>query len=101
MKYGTHPTHKTNGASAITVLHLWDTLTSNWNHDTPLRNYFWERRQALVEIDVISVMALGLNLEELIMMYEIQFPSHKQNENDTWYDAKGKIVFTCSKDLQV
>ncbi|NBK97836.1 MAG: hypothetical protein EOM50_07420, partial [Erysipelotrichia bacterium] len=46
-----------------------------------------------------SAMALGLNLEELIMMYEIQFPVLQQNENDTWYDTRGNIVFTCSKGL--
>ncbi len=50
--------------------------------------YYYERRMALVEIDVISAMALGLTLEELIMMYEIQFPVLQQNENDTWYDQK-------------
>lgn len=76
----------------------WNTLTEHWNHDTPLRNYF-ERRQALVEIDVIAAMALGLTLDELIMMYEIQFPVLQQNENDTWYDKNGRIVFTCSKGL--
>lgn len=76
----------------------WDMLTEHWNHDTPLRNYF-ERRQALVEIDVIAAMALGLTLDELIMMYEIQFPVLQQNENDTWYDKNGRIVFTCSKGL--
>lgn len=76
----------------------WDTLTEEWNHDTPLRNYF-ERRQALVEIDVLAAMALGLTLDELIMMYEIQFPVLQQNENDTWYDRHGRIVFTCSKGL--
>ena len=76
----------------------WNELTPIWQHDTPLRNYF-ERRMALVEIDVISAMALGLNLDELIMMYEIQFPVLQQNENDTWYDIKGNIVFTCSKGL--
>ena len=76
----------------------WNTLTEEWNHDTPLRNYF-ERRQALVEIDVIAAMALGLTLDELIMMYEIQFPVLQQNENDTWYDRNGRIVFTCSKGL--
>ena len=79
-------------------LALWDTLSEEWNHDTPLRNYF-ERRQALVEIDVIAAMALGLTLNELIMMYEIQFPVLQQNENDTWYDKNGRIVFTCSKGL--
>ena len=76
----------------------WDTLTEEWNHDTPLRNYF-ERRMALVEIDVLAAMALGLTLDELIMMYEIQFPVLQQNENDTWYDCHGRIVFTCSKGL--
>ena len=36
-----------------------NTLTPNWQWSTPLRNWF-ERRQALVEIDVITAMALGL-----------------------------------------
>lgn len=76
----------------------WNTLTEEWNHNTPLRNYF-ERRMALVEIDVLAAMALGLTLDELIMMYEIQFPVLQQNENDTWYDRHGRIVFTCSKGL--
>lgn len=76
----------------------WRTLSGQWSHSTPLRNAF-ERRQALVEIDVIAAMALGLTLEELIMMYEIQFPVLQQNENDTWYDQNGRIVFTCSKGL--
>jgi len=52
-----------------------------------------------VEIDVITAMALGLNLEELILMYNIQFPVLQQNEDDTWYDTRGNIVFTCSKGL--
>lgn len=72
------------------------TLTKEWQWETPLRNYF-ERRQALVEIDVISAMALGLSLKDLEMIYTIQFPVLQQNEADTWYDQKGNIVFTCSK----
>lgn len=75
-----------------------DTLTANWQWSIPLRNYF-ERRQALVEIDVISAMALGLSLKDLELIYTIQFPVLQQNENDTWYDTKGNIVFTCSKGL--
>ena len=73
-------------------------LTEQWQWKTPLRNYF-ERRQALVEIDVIAAMSLGLSLQDLEMIYTIQFPVLQQNENDTWYDAKGNIVFTCSKGL--
>ena len=74
------------------------TLQEIWSWNTPLRNFF-ERRQALVEIDVISAMALGLSLQDLEMIYTIQFPVLQQNENDTWYDANGNIVFTCSKGL--
>jgi len=73
-------------------------LTKEWSWQTPLRNYY-ERRMALVEIDVITAMALGLTLEELILIYNIQFPVLQQNEDDTWYDTRGNIVFTCSKGL--
>lgn len=73
-------------------------ITSNWQWSTPLRNWF-ERRQALVEIDVITAMALGLSMEELILIYNVQFPVLQQNEDDTWYDTSGNIVFTCSKGL--
>lgn len=79
-------------------LKAFSSLTKVWTWDTPLRNYF-ERRIALVEIDVITAMALNLTLGELILMYNIQFPVLQQNEDDTWYDTKGNIIFTCSKGL--
>lgn len=63
-------------------------LTEQWQWSTPLRNYF-ERRQALVEVDVIAAMALGLKLENLEAIYNIYFPVLQQNEDDTWYDQKG------------
>ncbi|MFK7946622.1 MAG: type II restriction endonuclease subunit M, partial [Saprospiraceae bacterium] len=87
-----------NWSIADERLKRFDTLTEKWTWDIPLRNYF-ERRQALIEIDVLSAMALGLSLEELKLIYEVQFPVLQQNEADTWYDTKGNIVFTCSKGL--
>lgn len=74
------------------------TLTSEWTWDTPLRTDY-ERRQALVEIDVLTAMALGMTLEQLKTIYHIQFPVLQQYEADTWYDANGRIVFTTNRSL--
>lgn len=44
-------------------------------------------------------MALGMSLEQLITIYRLQFPVLHQNEEDTWYDARGRIIFTPNKGL--
>ena len=68
-------------------------LSSEWTWDTPLRTDY-ERRQALVELDVLVAKALEMSLDQLLTVYKVQFPVLQSYESDTWYDAKGRIVFT-------
>lgn len=71
---------------------------TRWSHDLILRKEY-ERHQALIEIDVLTAMALGMTLIQLKTIYKIQFPVLQQYEDDTWYDTNGRIVFTTNRSL--
>ena len=75
-----------------------ESLPEQWNRNIVFRNDY-VRRQALVEIDVLTAMAIGMSLKQLKAIYRLQFAVAKQYEIDTWYDAKGRIVFTTNRSL--
>ena len=68
------------------------TLSQDWSRHTPLRSDY-ERRQALVEIDVLVARELGITVEDLCTIYRIQFPVLLQNERNTHFDRNGRTVF--------
>ena len=76
----------------------YDYLNEQWDTRTPFYNSF-ERYIAFCEIDVLSAMSLGLKLEQLIDLCRINYPNLLQNDENTWYDKNGDIVFTTNKSL--
>ena len=73
-------------------------LSGQWNEKYFCRTEY-ERRQLLIENDVLNAIAIGLTLDELIAIYRLYFPVLRQYEDDTWYDSKGRIVFTNNRSL--
>lgn len=68
-------------------------LTSEWKRSNALRSDLM-RRQALLELDVLTAQAMGLELDDLLTLYRLRFRVMRDYEANTWYDQKGRIVFT-------
>lgn len=72
--------------------HIWQqVMGSNWTMDCPLRNAA-DRRQAIVEIDVLVAIALQIEIDELCIVYRTQFPVLRGYEQSDLYDANGRKV---------
>lgn len=82
-------------ASKVSIVNktVFDHLTEKWSRNCALRSDLL-RRQALVEIDVLTAQAMGLDLEDLLILYRMKFRVLRSYEADTWYDQNGRIVFT-------
>ncbi len=66
-------------------------VTPEWSTDSPLRRAS-DRRQALVEIDAIVAVMLGLSADELSAIYRTQFPVLQGYERVALYDRFGRQV---------
>ncbi len=67
-----------------------------WERGCALRTDL-ARRQALLEVDVLVAIALGLTLDELIQIYRLVFPVLNSYEQNTWFDQNGRIVWSNRK----
>jgi hypothetical protein len=62
-----------------------------WTMDTPLRRDY-ERRLALVEIDALAALMLGLTAEQLCAMYRTQFAVLRKYEYAMAFDGEGRKI---------
>jgi hypothetical protein len=63
-------------------------VTSDWLPQTPFRTER-ERRSALVEIDALVAVWLGMSADALVAAYRGRFPVLQKYEAVTWFDADG------------
>lgn len=68
-------------------------VDQKWEWTTPLRRAA-DRRQALIEIDAIVAIMLGITVEELLTIYRTQFPVLQKYEREALYDATGRQLPT-------
>ena len=62
-----------------------------WERNTPLRTEY-ERRAALVEIDALVAVWLGITEEQLEAIYPARYPILGDYEDVTWFDATGRKI---------
>lgn len=59
--------------------------------DTPLRSDC-ERQAALVEIDALAALMLGLSADHLALMFRAQFPVLRKYEYTMYFDHSGRTI---------
>jgi len=68
-------------------------LPAKWERTCALRTDF-ERRQALLEIDVLAALALDVSVDALVQIYQVQFPVLQGYDRAERYDQTGRLVST-------
>jgi Eco57I restriction-modification methylase len=66
-------------------------VTREWTMATPLRTEY-DRRAALVEIDALAALMLGISADQLCAIYRAQFGVLRKYEYRMLFDAQGRKI---------
>jgi hypothetical protein len=66
-------------------------LKPTWEHGTPLRAEH-ERRAALVELDALVSVWLGITADQLVAIFKSRYPQLYNYESATYFDAAGRKI---------
>ncbi|MFJ4863711.1 class I SAM-dependent DNA methyltransferase [Streptomyces sp. NPDC088748] len=66
-------------------------IKPTWEYTTPLRTEH-ERRAALVELDALVAVWLGITANQLVAIFESRYPQLRDYEAKTWFDANGRKI---------
>lgn len=66
-------------------------LKPTWEYSTPLRTEH-ERRAALVEVDALVAVWLGITADQLAAIFNSRYPQLYDYESATWFDANGRKI---------
>ncbi|MGW5502601.1 class I SAM-dependent DNA methyltransferase [Streptomyces rochei] len=66
-------------------------LKPTWEYSTPLRTEH-ERRAALVELDALVSVWLGITADQLAAIFKSRYPQLYDYEAATWFDANGRKI---------
>ncbi|MBD0417902.1 class I SAM-dependent DNA methyltransferase [Streptomyces sp. TRM S81-3] len=66
-------------------------LKPTWEYSTPLRTEH-ERRAALVELDALVAVWLGITADQLAAIFKSRYPQLYDYESATWFDANGRKI---------
>ncbi|MFI2504993.1 class I SAM-dependent DNA methyltransferase [Streptomyces sp. NPDC018972] len=66
-------------------------LKPAWEYTTPLRSEY-ERRAAVVELDALVAVWLGITAAQLAAIFKSRYPQLHDYESVTWFDANGRKI---------
>ena len=78
-------------SSAFSQIRGLGDIAPAWSPAVPLRTEF-ERRAALVELDALAALALGMSFDQLAFIYRAQFPVLVKYEKSMFFDSLGSRI---------